>query len=254
MRTSLIVFAVLTAAIWMTPPLPAEALPFVGAPCPLGPSCPTPLFGTLINFDDLPTGVVVPMANYLGLGVTSITNIHANGAPLLTFPSTQSAPNYVGTGPVFEWDATILVEFAGTTSMVGIGVARVSEEDIADSLIGPLQGVEVLTIFDASMTVLETADIVPGSSVYQGFARASADIKFLRIDCDFCAVDDLQFLPVKVVSEPSTLLLLGTALMPLSVLRKRRPGGRPHARAQAVSDRPARARHRSIRRNDSVGG
>jgi len=185
---------------------PALAEPFIGTPSPSL----FPRFGTLITFDDLPTGVLLPPDWYSALGVRSIANVDMTGHPLRTFTSTQSLPNYVGTGPAAGWDATILISLARPAHMIGIGVANGI-------------GLDTLTAFDSQMRWLEEMNVPEGGNSYAGFRRGESGISFLRITCDFCAIDDLQFGDMSPVPEPSTMLLFATGTMALVTrIRSRR--------------------------------
>lgn len=175
----------------------AQAALVQGIPTPFGasPADPQPRFGTLIDFDDAATNTLLAADHYAGQGVVSITN--TLGPQLGYFVTSQSAPNYVGTGFANDWDADILVEFSVLQAAVGIGIA------------GPttLQ----FELLDASMNVLEGYSLTTTpTNTYYYINRLSNDTKFLRVAGDFVAIDDLQFdtQTVGTVPEPTTLALM----------------------------------------------
>src|SRR6185436_17131508 len=160
-------------------PLAANAALIQGTPTPFGqPANPIPRFGTLIDFDDQTTGSLLAAGQYAGVGVTSIVN--TLGPSLGYFPTSQSAPNYIGTGFTNGWDADILVQFNALQAAVGIGIA----------------GPTTLTfqLLDTNSIVLESylLSTTPVNTYYY-INRASADTKYLRVAGDFVAIDDLQF-------------------------------------------------------------
>jgi hypothetical protein len=197
--------------------VPAGAVPFIGSPSP-GLS---PIFGTLINFDDQATGTPVLVGDYVGQGVAAVTELEGLGT-FARYEGSQSQPNYIGTGPNGErggdanqgWDGTILFQFAGLAARVGIGVA--------DSQGGP----ETINAYGIGLNLLESFVVPSGFDVYVGFNRPTADIKFFSISGDFFAVDDLQHSADSLtpVPEPATLLLVGATLSGVMVRyhRKRR--------------------------------
>ncbi len=97
-----------------------------------GSGTPDPLFGTLIDFDDVAAGTFVGASDYASLGVVSLTETSGAGASFMRYVGSQSAPNYIGTGSGYDiggsssagWDGTILFELVGDASRVGIGVAN----------------------------------------------------------------------------------------------------------------------------------
>ena len=174
---------------------PSQAASFVGTPS----SSLSPIFGTLINFDDQPSGTLIGVSDYVAQDVTSVTELEGLGTFARYGTSSQSLPNYIGTGSSGErgtdansgYDGTIKFQFTNLANQVGIG--------IADSAGGP----EILSIYDSNDNLLESFTAPQGANTYAGFSRASNDIKYFEIKGDFFAVDDLQF---KSVPEPSTIL------------------------------------------------
>jgi hypothetical protein len=188
-----------------------SAVPFTGIPSPSL----SPTFGTLIDFDDQATGTLVGEFDYVSLGVASVKETEGLGI-FARYSGSQSSPNYIGTGSGGErgdnglgWDGTILFEFSGLASRVGIG--------IADGSFGP----ETLSIYDSSFVLLENMTGPTGENTYAGFERTAADIKYFEIFGDYFAIDDLQhnalenLNPDASVPEPSTLLMLGGGLVGL---------------------------------------
>jgi hypothetical protein len=182
----------------------ADAIAFLGTP---NPSL-SPVFGKLVNFDDKPAETEILPTDYVSLGVASITEIEGLGSFARYDTSSQSNPNYIGTGFGGErnpnctidcgWDGTIRFELQNLASMVGLG--------IADSR----GGAEILSIYDANFNLLETFTAPVGMNSYVVFQRTNADIKYFEIKGDFFAADDLQFNVPNVVSipEPATMLSL----------------------------------------------
>jgi len=204
--TSIVAGATLLAASAMS-----YAVPFVGTPSPTL----APVFGTLIDFDDKATGTSIGAGDYVGMGLTSVTELTGSGASFARYASSQSSPNYIGTGfghntggASSGWDGTFLFEFASLADMVGIGLAGSSTGSIA--------------VYDSSMSILESSALPSVSNTYLGFNHSGTfDIKYLKVTCDFCALDDLQFTKGSAVSEPGTVALLGLGLTALVSLRRK---------------------------------
>jgi len=193
---------------------PANASLEVGTPSS-GPANPTPLFGTLISFDDGITGTNLAAGAYAGQGVTSITNLL--GPSLGYFPTSQSTPNYIGTGFANNWNANILVTFADLQAAVGIGIA------------GPTT--LRFELLDGAMALLEGYDVTTTpSNTYYYINRAGPDVRYLRVAGNFIAIDDLQFATTTVppqggaVPEPATwaMMLFGFGAIGLTIRRRRR--------------------------------
>ncbi|BBD64389.1 hypothetical protein NIES4072_19480 [Nostoc commune NIES-4072] len=185
---------------------PSQAASFVGTPSPSL----SPIFGTLINFDDQPSGTLIGVGDYVAQGVTSVTELEGLGT-FARYQGSQSQPNYITTGASGErgtdansgYDGIIKFQFTNLANQVGIG--------IADSVGGP----EILSIYDSNDNLLESFTAPQGANTYAGFSRASNDIKYFEIKGDYFAIDDLQF---QSVPEPSTIL--GT-IIPLLLLRRK---------------------------------
>jgi hypothetical protein len=187
----------------------AQAALVQGTPSSGGPANPTPLFGTLVSFDDVATGSALVANHYAGVGIASIAN--TLGPSLGYYASSQSGINYVGTGPSTGWAADILVEFSSLQAAVGIGIA----------------GPTTLTfqMLDASMNLLEGYSLsTTPSNTYYYINRLANDTKYLRVAGNFVAIDDLQFDTKTVVSvpEPETYALLLAGLGIVGYMARRR--------------------------------
>ena len=169
-----------------------------------GPSNMTPVFGTLINFDDVATGSPLVANHYAGVGVTSITN--TLGPALGYYRSSQSGINYVGTGGGNGWAADILIEFTALQASVGLGIAGST-------------GLQ-FDLLDASMNVLEGYSLTSPSNAYYYVNRPTADTKFLRVVGNHIAIDDLQF--ATGIPEPETYALMLAGLGVVGFMARRR--------------------------------
>jgi len=177
-------------------------------------STPSPLFGTLVNFDDKAALTQVLWNDYVSVGVASITELTGAGQLFARYSSSsQSQPNFVGTGSYdnggvsWGWDGTIQIDLALPASMVGIG--------IMDSLGGP----EFVSVYDSTGSLLETHQVTTGFNVYPVITRNTCDISRLVITGDFFAIDDLQF---NAIPAPGALLLGSIGVGLVGWLRKRR--------------------------------
>ena len=187
----------------------AQAALVQGTPTPFGqPANPSPLFGTLISFDDVATGNPLVANHYAAQGVTSIVS---SIGTLGYYSSSQSGINYVGTGFGNNWNADILVEFTSLQAAVGIGIA------------GPttLQ----FELLDAGMSVLEGYSLsTTPSNTYYYINRLTNDTKFLHVKGNFVAIDDLQFdtKTVNGIPEPETYALMLAGLGVVGFMARRR--------------------------------
>ncbi len=176
-------------------------------------STPSPLFGTLVNFDDKAVGTPILANDYISFGVTSIVELEGLGF-FERYNSTQSALCYVGTGSSGErgdtsggWDGTIRIDLALPASMVGIGISNNAG------------GIETLSVYDSGGSLLETHTVITGSNVYAVITRGTYDISRLEISGDFFTIDDLQF---NAIPAPGAILLGSIGAGLVGWLRKNR--------------------------------
>ena len=184
-------------------------------------STPFPLFGTLVNFDDVaagPQGTPVLWNDYVSVGVASITELTGAGNLFARYSIvnwSQSQPNVVGTGTHeiggvgWGWDGTIQIDLTLPASMVGIGIMN------------GLGGPKTLSVYDSTGTLLEsyTVAATPGSPVYPVITRGTYDISRLVITGDFFAIDDLQF---NAIPAPGAILLGSIGVGLVGWLRRHR--------------------------------
>jgi len=122
----------------------------------------SPVFGTLVNFDDQPTGNPVNPTQYLGVGVASIADVNNQ---LFYFAGSQSPPNYVGTGGNVGWAMDTFIKLVSPTNQIGIGLA------------GP--GNVTLTAYDKNGTPLMGYNFDFLSNDYWVISDTTSDIAWL---------------------------------------------------------------------------
>jgi hypothetical protein len=156
---------------------PVDAAISYGTPSPAL----DPVFGTLIDFDDQPSGTPILPGDYVALGVASITELTLGPPDFARYPGSQSQPNYIGTGIDNGWNGTIRIDLAKPASQIGIGVA-----DSAG-------GAETLSVYNSGGVLLESYVLTPGANIYAVITRPSYDISRIELTGEFFAADDLQF-------------------------------------------------------------
>ena len=165
-----------------------------------------PVFGTLIDFDDQPTGTPILPNDYAAFGLASITEL--TGAPAFArYGGSQSMPNYIGTGFEYGWNGIIRFDLAKPASQIGIG--------IADSAEGP----EILSVYNSGGVLLESHVLTPGVNIYAVITRPTYDISRIELAGEFFAADDLQF---NVIPAPGAILLGAIGVSLVGWLRRRR--------------------------------
>jgi hypothetical protein len=166
-----------------------------------------PVFGTLIDFDDQPSGTPIMPNDYAAFGLASITELTLGPPAFARYPGTQSQPNYIGTGLQNGWNGTIRIDLALPASQIGLGVA--------DSSGGP----ETLSVFNSGGVLLESHILTPGLNIYAVITRPSYDISRIELSGEFFAADDLQF---NAIPAPGAVLLGAFGVSLVGWLRRRR--------------------------------
>jgi hypothetical protein len=166
-----------------------------------------PVFGTLIDFDDQPTGTPILAGDYAAFGVASITELTLGPPAFARYAGTQSLPNYIGTGAQNGWNGIIRIDLAKPASQIGIGVA--------DSAGGP----EILSVYNSGGVLLESHVLTPGLNIYAVITRPTYDISRIELAGEFFAADDLQF---NVIPAPGAILLGTLGVGVVGWLRRRK--------------------------------
>jgi hypothetical protein len=166
-----------------------------------------PVFGTLINFDDQPSGTPILPGDYAAFGVASITELTLGHPAFARYAGTQSQPNYIGTGLQNGWNGIIRFDLALPASQIGLG--------IADSTGGP----ETLSVFNSGGVLLESHVLTPGLNIYAVITRPSYDISRIELSGEFFAADDLQF---NTIPAPGAILLGTIGVSLVGWLRRRK--------------------------------
>jgi hypothetical protein len=166
-----------------------------------------PVFGTLINFDDQPTGTPILPDDYAAFGVASITELTVGTPAFARYAGSQSQPNYIGTGTRYGWNGIIRIDLVRPASQIGIGVA--------DSAGGP----ETLSVYNSGGVLLESHVLTPGVNIYAVITRPLYDISRIELAGEFFAADDLQF---NGIPAPGAILLGTIGVGIVGWLRRRK--------------------------------
>jgi len=166
-----------------------------------------PIFGTLIDFDDQPTGTPILPNDYAAFGLASITELIVGPPDFARYSGSQSQPNYIGTGFQNNWNGTILFTLAKPASQIGIG--------IADSAGGP----EILSVYNSGGVLLESHVLTSGLNIYAVITRPTYDISIIELSGEYFAADDLQF---NVIPAPGAMLLGTIGVGVVGWLRRRK--------------------------------
>lgn len=199
----LVLLCTLVGSIFAVSTSPANAGISYGTPSPSL----NPVFGTLINFDDQPTGTPILPGDYAAFGLASITELTVGPPAFARYGGSQSQPNYIGTGSQNGWNGLIRFDLALPASQIGLGVA--------DSIGGP----ETLSVFNSAGVLLESYVLTSGVNIYAVVTRPFYDISRIEITGEFFAVDDLQF---NTIPAPGAILLGSIGVGIVSWLRRRR--------------------------------
>lgn len=166
-----------------------------------------PIFGTLIDFDDQPTGTPIYVTDYAAFGLAGIQELTVGHPDFARYGGSQSQPNYIGTGTQNGWNGIIKFQLAKPASQIGIGVA--------DSAGGP----ETLSVYNSGGALLESHVLTPGVNIYAVITRPTYDISYITLSGEFFAADDLQF---NVIPAPGAVLLATIGVGVVGWLRRRR--------------------------------
>lgn len=170
----------------------------------------SPVFGTLVKFDDQPTGNPVNPSQYVGVDVSSIADVNNQ---LFYFPGTQSPPNYVGTGGNVGWAMDTFIKLVNPTNQIGLGLA------------GP--GFVTLAAYGANGSALASYSFNFLDNDYWVIGDTASEIASLEIQSDFIAIDDLQFNATQSIPEPAVILVMFSGLAAMVFgLRRRSPATR----------------------------
>lgn len=191
MKTKLIIVLLVISSIIMVVNSPAEAIP-------IGQSS-FSSSATVINFDALPIGTAVDN-EYSSLGV--VFSSPGGGAGGLVV--------FLAPGQVLSVASSIIADFTVPVHKVGANYSSIS----------PL----TLEIYDSSNTLLESLTL-SSSPGFLGLDSGGVLIaKAIIHDSGYgFTIDNFAFEdPVSQVAEPNTLLLLGSGLLGLGVLGRKR--------------------------------
>jgi PEP-CTERM motif len=181
----------------------------------------SPVFGKLINFDDLATQVTntatgffpLPSGQYLSQGVASITNGPSVNPLFAAVFSQQSAPIYLTTGPNDNFAGNITISLVNPVNIIGIGILSDDSSPVTLSALGTTGNVL------ASFTVTTPSNSNTPANGYWAIQDTTNGIKGLQVVSSAnLGIDDLQFAP-----EPSSFALIGAGilLVAFGALRRR---------------------------------
>jgi len=166
-----------------------------------------PVFGTLIDFDDQPSGTPIMPNDYTAFGLASITELTQGPPAFARYGGSQSQPNYIGTGAQYGWNGIIRFDLALPASQIGLG--------IANSVAGP----ETLSVYNSGGVLLESHVLRSGANIYAVITRPTYDISRIELTGEFFAADDLQF---NTIPAPGAILLGTIGMSLVGWLRRRK--------------------------------
>jgi hypothetical protein len=175
----------------------------------------SPVFGTLINFDNLTPNTLLSSSAYAASGVTSIAATNGTVALSAVPFSGQSQPNYIG--PANFSNIDILITLSQSTSEIGVGLLAGSSNNFTLRALGAgnsLVGTFAITV---------PSDGVRALNAYYAIQDSVASIQSLEIVGNG-GIDDLQFATATAVPEPTSFGLIGggVALMGAIAARRRK--------------------------------
>jgi hypothetical protein len=184
------------------------------------PTGPSPIVGTLFNFDGLTPNTTFTANTFAAQGVSSISSPDG----LFVLPdSTQSGPNELFDTSL-DGSANIAILLAGGVEAIGIGIADSDPVSITLQALGST-GTGLGTTFTINLTIpANFKDPNNPGNLYLVLSDTTADIFGLKllqttgsVNNSGLAIDDLQVAP-----EPASFLLLAAGISVLAFLHWRR--------------------------------